>query len=54
MGNGIEPIRVIPIREISQEAHTRSARMKFKIKGHQEGPIYEGQKKIWTCKSCGN
>lgn len=31
----------------------RTAKVRFRIKGETDGPIYQGQTKIKACQSCG-
>lgn len=30
----------------------RAARMKWKLKGNEDGPIYQGQVKVGKCRTC--
>lgn len=31
----------------------KTAKVRWRIKGHQEGPIYQGQQEITPCQACG-
>jgi hypothetical protein len=45
-----------PIKRVSAKKYPpkdRAAKMRFRIKGETDGPIYEGQKIILPCKGCG-
>jgi hypothetical protein len=37
---------------VDTEAGNRAARVRFRIKGNEDGPIYEGQRVYAPCKSC--
>lgn len=49
-----------PIRRVSAKKYRppaepdRTAKVRFRIKGQTDGPIYQGQKIITPCKSCGS
>lgn len=34
-------------------SHKPAAKVKFRVKGQPDGPIYEGQRIIIPCKGCG-
>jgi len=42
----------VPIPAVSGAAFTRAARVKVKIKGASDGPIFEGSKVISPCRGC--
>lgn len=42
-----------PPSPAEQESEVRPARIKMRIKGEEDGPVYEGQTIIIPCLNCG-
>lgn len=42
-----------PIARVSASKYDRPARVRVRLKGETDGPVYEGQRVVVPCKTCG-
>jgi hypothetical protein len=53
MSQSPKPIPRVSAKHYAPQPVPTAAKVRFRLKGETEGPIYQGQRIITPCKSCG-
>ena len=53
MSQSPKPIPRVSAKHYAPQPAPTAAKVKWRIKGQTDGPVYQGQEKVSSCRTCG-